>query len=85
MCNHLLLLFGRGESALTGTGFATAAKVTGPKGVTSSAVHAVNSTTVTATMTVSGRATLGSNLGVTVTNNATAGYGKVTKGVLAIT
>jgi hypothetical protein len=70
---------------VTGTGFAAGPKVTGPKGVTFSKVKFVNSTTITATMTVSSTATTGTNLGVTVTNNATAGYGKATKGVLTIT
>ena len=36
-------------------------------------------------MTVLANATLGSKLRVTVTNNATAGYGKATKGVLTVT
>ena len=70
---------------VTGTGFATGAKVTGPKGVTFSSVVVVNSTTITATMKVSATATTGSNLGVTVTNDAAAGYGKATAGLLSIT
>ncbi len=70
---------------LTGTGFAVGAKLKAPSGVTFSKVKVVNSTTISATMTVSGSATTGTGLSVTVTNNATAGYGKVTADVLTIT
>jgi hypothetical protein len=48
-------------------------------------VVVVNSTTITATMKVSATAPSGSDLSVTVTNDAAAGYGKVTSGVLNIT
>jgi hypothetical protein len=48
-------------------------------------VVTITSTTITATMTVSSTATTGSSRGITVTNNAAAGYGKVTAGVLSIT
>jgi hypothetical protein len=70
---------------LTGSGFVIGAKVTGPTGVTFTNVAVVNSTTITATMTVSPTATTGSNLAVTVKNNAAAGYGKVTASTLSIT
>jgi hypothetical protein len=73
------------NATLTGTGFAAGAKVTGPKGVTFSNVIVVNSTTLAATMKVSATATTGTNLSVTVTNDAVGGYGKVTAGVLTIT
>ena len=70
---------------VTGTGFATGVKLMGPSGVTFSKVVVVNSTTITATMKVSATATPGTNLAVTVTNNAAAGYGKATGNVLSIT
>jgi hypothetical protein len=70
---------------VTGTGFATGVKVTGPKGVTFSNVVVVNSTTITAKMKVATTAATGTGLDVTVTNNAAAGYGKATNGVLTIT
>ncbi len=62
---------------LTGTGFANGAKLTGPSGVTFMNVHVVNSTTIPATMKVlATTAADGNSLGVTVTKNANAGYGK---------
>ncbi len=70
---------------LTGTGFATGAKLTGPKGVTFSKIVVVSSTTITAKMKVATTTSTGTNLGVTVTNDANAGYGKVTGDVLTIT
>ncbi len=70
---------------LSGTGFATGAKVKGPAGVTFTNVVVVNATTINATATVSATATVGTNLAVTVTNNAAAGYGKATADLLTIT
>jgi hypothetical protein len=70
---------------ITGSGFAAGLKLTGPKGATFSKVTIVNSTTITAKMKVSATATTGTDLGVTVTNDASAGYGKVTGDVLTIT
>ena len=69
---------------LAGTGFATGATLTGPKGVTFTKVVVTSSTTITATMKVSATAPTGSNLSVTVTNDAAAGYGKVTGNILTI-
>ena len=70
---------------LSGTEFASGAKITGPKGVTFSMVNVVNSSTITATMKVSGSATTGSDLSVSATNDTAAGYGKASAGVLTIT
>jgi hypothetical protein len=70
---------------LTGTGFATGVKVSGPSGVTFSTVVVVNATTITASMKVAATATPGTNLAVTITNTAAAGYGKATGNVLSIT
>jgi hypothetical protein len=70
---------------LTGTGFVSGAKVTGPKGVTFSKVKVVHPTTLTATMTVTSTAKKGTDEDVTVANDAAAGYGKATGGVLTIT
>lgn len=70
---------------ITGTGFAAGAKLKGPTGVVFSKIDVVNSTTIDATMTVFDTATVGTDEPVTVTNNATAGYGKATGDVLTIT
>ena len=70
---------------LSGTGFATGAKVKGPAGATFTNVVVVNATTITAIATVSSTATVGTNLAVTVTNNAAAGYGKARADLLTIT
>jgi hypothetical protein len=69
---------------INGTGFATGAKVTGPTGVTFTKLKVVGSTTITGTMAVSATATTGTKLGITVANSATAGYGKVSKGLLNV-
>jgi alpha-tubulin suppressor-like RCC1 family protein len=71
--------------SLSGTGFATGARLSGPKGVSFSKVTVVNSTTITAIMKVASTTSTGTGLDVSVTNDATAGYGKVTAGVLTIT
>jgi hypothetical protein len=73
------------SATITGTGFATGAKLTGPTGVTFSSVKVVNSTTITATMTVSATAPTGTNLPVTEKNSGTAGYGTATGDVLTVT
>jgi hypothetical protein len=70
---------------LSGTGFATGAKVKGPAGVTFTNVVVVNATTITATATVSSTATVGTHQAVTITNNAAAGYGKATAKILTVT
>ncbi len=70
---------------ITGSGFATGLKVTGPKGVTFKTITVVSSTSITATMTVALTATAGSNLPITVTNSAAAGSGKGIGKVLTIT
>jgi hypothetical protein len=70
---------------LTGTGFATGAEPKGPSGVGFSSVVVVDATTITANMTVAATATPGTNLPVTVTNDAAAGHGKVTANVVTIT
>ena len=70
---------------MTGTGFASGATLKGPSGVKFTKLVVVNSTTITATMTVSATAPTGTDLPVTVTNNATAGYGKVTAHIFSIT
>jgi hypothetical protein len=70
---------------LTGTGFAPGAQLKAPKGVTFTQVTVVNSTTITATMKVSATAPTGTNLAVTVTNNAAAGYGHDTGKILTVT
>jgi hypothetical protein len=59
--------------------------VTGPSGITFSAVSVINSTTITATMTVSATVLAGTNLPVTVSNNAAGGYGKAIGDLLTIT
>jgi hypothetical protein len=69
---------------LTGTGFASGAKVAGPTGVTFSQLKFKSSTTITATMTVSSTAPTGTGLAVTVTNSSSAGYGKATGDLLTI-
>ena len=73
------------SATITGTGFATGLKLKGPKGVTFSNIKVVSSTSITATMKVSSTAAAGSNLPVTVTNPAAAGYGVATGDVLTIT
>jgi hypothetical protein len=70
---------------ITGTGFAAGARISGPKGVTFSSVVVDHSTTITATMKVAATTATGTKLKVTVTNDASAGYGKASKGVLKIT
>ena len=70
---------------LTGTGFVVGAKVAGPTGVTFTNIHVVSTTTITATMTVSDSAPTGTDLAISVTNNAAAGYGKAKDDVLDIT
>jgi flagellar basal body rod protein FlgF len=70
---------------LTGTHFVAGATITGPSGTTFTNVVVVNSTTMTALLTVSATATLGTKLPVTVANNATAGYGMATAKLLTIT
>jgi hypothetical protein len=71
--------------SLSGTGFATGARLSGPKGVSFSKVTVVNSTTITATVKIAATASTGSGLDVSVTNDASAGYGKGTGAVLSIT
>jgi hypothetical protein len=70
---------------VTGTGFATGATLSGPKGVTYSGLTVVSATKITATMKVSGTAPTGLNLPITVTNTSTAGAGKGIGNVLTIT
>ena len=70
---------------LSRTGFATGAKVKGPAEATFTNVVVVNATTITAIATVSSTATVGTNLAVTVTNNAAARYGKAHADLLTIT
>ena len=70
---------------LTGTGFVVGAKVAGPTGVTFTNIHVVSTTTITATMTVSDSAPTGTDLAISVTNNAAAGYGKAKDDVLTVT
>ena len=70
---------------LTGTGFVTGAKVTGPTGVTFSTVVVVSATKITAKMKVSATAPTGTGLPVTVKNSAAAGSGVATANLLTIT
>jgi hypothetical protein len=70
---------------LTGTGFSTGAKVSGPAGVKFKTVKVKSSTTITATLSVAATTPGGTGLPVTVTNSASGGYGKVTADLLTIT
>jgi hypothetical protein len=70
---------------LSGTGFATGAKLKGPTGVSFGKAVVVDATTITAKATVSSAATVGTGLAVTVTNDAAAGYGTATAKLLTIT
>jgi hypothetical protein len=73
------------SATITGTGYTSGAKVTGPTGVTFSKIKVVSSTKITATMTVASSAKAGKDLSVTVTNGAAGGHGKGTGKVLTIT
>jgi hypothetical protein len=78
----------RGSSTsvtITGNGFVAGATVKGPSKVTFTNIVVVNSTTITATMTISAKAAVGTNLPITVTNSSAGGYGKATGDVLTIT
>ena len=55
------------------------------RGVSFTSIIVVNPTTITATMKVASTASTGTSLPVTVTNNATGGYGRVTAKLLTIT
>ena len=71
---------------MTGAGFSSDAKLSGPNGVTFSSVSVNGSgTTITATMTVASTAPTGSNLPVTVTNGPLGFYGSATDAALTIT
>jgi hypothetical protein len=71
---------------VTGTGFSSDTKLTGPAGVTFSSVSVSGSgTTITATITVSSTAPTGSNLPITVTNGPLGAYGSATDNALTIT
>jgi hypothetical protein len=69
---------------LTGNGFAAAATLTGPTGVSFFDVKVVNSTTITAEIEIAGIAAKGSNLAIRVTNNAVSGYGSTVTNLLKI-
>lgn len=69
---------------LSGSGFATGLRITGPNGVTFSKLSVVDETTVNATMTVQSTATSGTELPVNVINSLTAGHGSVTGDILTI-
>jgi hypothetical protein len=70
---------------LKGSGFAAGASITGPTGVTFTKISVVNATTITATMKIAATAHTGTDLKVTVTNNAAGGYAKATGAVLTVT
>jgi hypothetical protein len=71
---------------VSGTGFSSDTKLTGPAGVTFSSVSVSGSgTTITATITVSSTAPTGSNLPITVTNGPLGAYGSATDNALTIT
>jgi hypothetical protein len=70
---------------LMGAGFASGATLKGPSGVTFTNIVVTSSTTITATMKVTATAPKGSDLTVTVTNDAASGYGKATSDLLNIT
>jgi hypothetical protein len=69
---------------LTGTGFASGAKITGPTGVTFSTVKVKSATSITAKVTVAASAPTGTGLAVTVTNDAAGGFGTVTQDLLTV-
>jgi hypothetical protein len=74
------------SETITGTGFVAGATVKGPNTkVTFSNVTVVNSTTITATMTVVVGAAPGTGLDVTVTDPAAGGYGVGSGAVLTVT
>lgn len=70
---------------ITGTGYLSGAKVTGPTGVTFTKVKVVNSTKITATVKVASNAKAGKHLPVTVTNGVAGGDGRGSGKVLTIT
>jgi hypothetical protein len=82
-------LVGHGSSnvamLLRGTGFAQGATLIGPYGTSFSSVVFINTTTLSAKITVSATAATGTNLPVTVSLGAVAGYGKATANLLTIT
>jgi hypothetical protein len=69
---------------LTGTGFASGAKIKGPTGVTFSTVKVKSATSITAKVTVAVSAPTGTGLAVTVTNSAAGGFGTVTQDLLTV-
>lgn len=71
--------------AITGTGFANGATVQGPTGVRFSNVVVVNSTTITAVISVHPTRGRGVDLPITVVNPAAAGWGQGTGMCLGIT
>ena len=74
-----------GSVTLTGTGFMPGAAVTGPAQVTFTNVVVVNSTTITADLTIGATATRGTLRKITVTNSVAGGSATCSGKVLEIT
>lgn len=71
--------------SFTGSRFATGATLSPPPDVSFANVRVVNSTTLTATMTVSDTRSKASEIPITVVNGAGGGYGSVTCSCLTVT